>query len=243
VLAGPTDDGVERLRAYGWNPEAVRQVAENRAAEERAQVARLNADPKWRRGRLRNVVMAREVIIELFDALNEALEARGCDFSDVWTDREAAREIPSTMPSTDVAVTLKTAAHRNPQKGWLRNDIYDIDALSVAVLYCDIVVTEKHAHHVLQAERAPSRMDTVLLYRLGDLPRHSEICAESSWSRSEQRWTPLALNGVLLLRRPLARRINSFRELKRHVLCVIDHVPDDEDGRGCLEVELTQLVR
>jgi hypothetical protein len=60
--------------------------------------------------------MAREVIIELFDALNEALEARGCDFSDVWTDREAAREIPSTMPSTDVAVTLKTAAHRNPQR-------------------------------------------------------------------------------------------------------------------------------
>jgi hypothetical protein len=171
VLAGPSDDEVEQLRAYGWNPEAVQQVAENRAAEERAQVARLNADPRWRRGRLRDVVMAREVIIELFEALNEALEARGRDFSDVWTDREAACEIPSAMPSTDVAVTLKAAAHRNPHKGWQRNDIYDIDALSVAVPYCDIVVTEKHAHYVLQAERIPSRMNTILLWRLGDLLR------------------------------------------------------------------------
>jgi hypothetical protein len=172
VLAGPADDEVEQLRAYGWNPEASRQIAENRAAEERAQVARLNADPKWRRGRLRDVVMARELIIELFDALKEALEARGCDFSDVWTDREAARQIPSAMPSTDVAVTLKTAAHKNPDKGWLPNDIYDIDALSVALPYCDIVVTEKHSHHVLQAARVPGRMDTVLLCRLGELPKH-----------------------------------------------------------------------
>lgn len=172
VLAGPTDAEVERLRAYGWNPEAARQVAENRAAEERAQVARLNADPKWRRGRLRDVVLARELIIELVEALNEALEARGCDFSAVWTDREAAREIVRAMPSTDVAVTLKTNGHKNHDKSWLPNDIYDIDALSVAVPYCDIVVTEKHAHHVLQAERVPNRMDTILLCRLGELPKH-----------------------------------------------------------------------
>jgi hypothetical protein len=174
VLAGPTDDDVKQLRAYGWNPEAARQVAEDRAAEERAQVARLNADPKWRRGRLSDVVMARELNIELLEALNEALGARDCDFSAVWTDREAVRETVRAMPSTDVAVTLKTAAHKNPDKGWLPNDIYDIDALSVAVPYCDVVVTEKHAHHVLQTARVPSRMDTVLLCRLGDLPKHLE---------------------------------------------------------------------
>jgi hypothetical protein len=178
ALAGPTDEEVKELRAYGWNPEAARQIAENRAAQERAQTARLNGDPRWRRGRLRDVVMAREVIIELFDALNEALEARGCDFSDVWTDREAARDIVNAMPSSDVAVTLKTAAHKNPDKGWLPNDIYDIDALSVAVPYCDIVVTEKHAHHVLQAERVPNRTGTILLCRLGELPEHLSIPAE-----------------------------------------------------------------
>ncbi len=172
VLAGPTDDEVERLRPYGWNPEPVRQVADNRAAQERELVAILDAEPRWRRGRLRDVVMGREVMIELLDALIEALEARGCDTSSVFTDREAARGIITAMPSSDVAVTLKTAAHRNPQKGWLRNDIHDIDALSVAVPYCDIVVTEKHAHHVLQTARVPSRMNTVLLRRLGDLARH-----------------------------------------------------------------------
>ena len=54
--------------------------------------------------------------------------------------------------------------------------------------------------------------------------------------------TPLALNGVLLLRRPLARRINSFREFKRNIVCVIDRVPYDEYGHGRLEMEFTQLV-
>jgi hypothetical protein len=54
---------------------------------------------------------------------------------------------------------------------------------------------------------------------------------------------PLALNGVFLLRCPLARRINSFRKLKRNIVCVIDHVPYDEYGRGRVEMELTQLVR
>jgi hypothetical protein len=169
VLAGPADINVELLRSYGWNPEAIRQVAEARAAEERAQVARLDANPRWRRGRLRDVIMAREVIIELFDLLSEELKERRSDFADVWMDKRAVRELISSMPSTDIAVTLKTAAHRNRDKRWLPNDIFDIDALSVAVPYCGIVVTEKHAHHVLTTERVADRTGTILLRRLGDL--------------------------------------------------------------------------
>lgn len=41
-----------------------------RAAQERELVALLDAEPRWRRGRLRHVVAARETIIELFDMLH-----------------------------------------------------------------------------------------------------------------------------------------------------------------------------
>lgn len=60
--------------------------------------------------------------------------------------------------------------HRNRSKCWITNDIYDIDALSLAVPYCDIVVTEKACHHLLQAAGLSARMRTTSLRRLVDLP-------------------------------------------------------------------------
>src|SRR5688572_22393889 len=40
-------------------------------------------------------------------------------------------------------MALKTAWHRNRDIPWSANDIYDIDAMALAVPYCDVVVTEK----------------------------------------------------------------------------------------------------
>jgi hypothetical protein len=74
------------------------------------------------------------------------------------------------MPSTEVCIELKTAWHRNRDKAWTANDICDIDALSLAVPYCDVVVTEKACHHVLATAGLGQRMHTALLRRLDDLP-------------------------------------------------------------------------
>ncbi len=74
-----------------------------------------------------------------------------------------------SMPSTDVSVALKTAWHRNRDKPWSANDVYDIDALALAVPCCDIVVTEKACHHTLVSTGMDVRMNTVLLR---DLPSH-----------------------------------------------------------------------
>jgi hypothetical protein len=170
VLRGPTDDEVAELRAYGWNPEAVIQIAGNRAAEERAQTNRLDAESRWRRGRLHDLVSARELIIEFQNILPRALKEQGLALTDVASDKESARRLVRSMPSTEVSIALKTAWHRNRDKQWNANDIYDIDAMALAVPYCDIVVTEKACHHVLQASRLGQRMHTALLRSLDDLP-------------------------------------------------------------------------
>jgi hypothetical protein len=73
------------------------------------------------------------------------------------------------MPSGDVSETLITAAHRNPQKQWTANDIFDIDALSVAVPYCQVVVTERHAGRTLPVAGLPARLGTDVLATLDDL--------------------------------------------------------------------------
>jgi hypothetical protein len=43
------------------------------------------------------------------------------------------------MPGAEVAGVLKTARHRDATRTWRSNDMSDLDALTVALPYCDVV--------------------------------------------------------------------------------------------------------
>lgn len=73
------------------------------------------------------------------------------------------------MPSGDTWISLLTGAHRNPQSQWRPNDIFDFDALSVAIPYCDVVVTDRHACRLANAARLPDRLDTKVIATLDEL--------------------------------------------------------------------------
>ena len=47
------------------------------------------------------------------------------------------------IPSLRIAVDLKVELFRNPAKPWSMNAIHDIDALSMAVPYCHVVVPDR----------------------------------------------------------------------------------------------------
>jgi hypothetical protein len=119
---------------------------------------------------LDDLVSARELIIEFKNIRPRALEERGLVLTDVMWDPESGRRLVRSMPSTDVSIALKAAWHRNGQRAWEVNDIYDIDALALATPYCDVVVTEKACHHILNSAKMAERMNTSLLHRLADLP-------------------------------------------------------------------------
>lgn len=172
TLAGPTADEEPGLRAEGWDPNAAYEVAERRAGQEREQVARFDADPAWRRGRLRDVIAAREVAIEVNSMLWEGLNARGVSIEEAFPDVDANRRAWDSMPSFDVAVTLKAAYHRDAMHKWTPNDILDIDALSSTVPYCDIVATDAQAASHLNGSGAAARHDTIVLSRTSDLTKH-----------------------------------------------------------------------
>jgi hypothetical protein len=161
VLRGPTDAEAPALRASGWDPTVARRIATERASQEREQAARLAAEPRWRRGRLRDVVAARYLAIEATPMLGESLARYCLSLQEIGGgDVEDARRFTDAMPSADVHISLLTAAHSNPQTSWVPNDIFDIDALSVAVGYCDVVVSERHATHVLKAAGVADRLGT-----------------------------------------------------------------------------------
>jgi hypothetical protein len=145
------------------------EVTRKRAQQENEQAARLAEEPRWRRGRLRDVVAARYLALEIETTVNETSVRLGIDFPALFPEPDAARRFTDSMPSADVWITLLTARHRNPQTPWTVNDIHDADALSVAVPYCDFVATERHAAHLLHAEGLPKRVATTVVTTLDEL--------------------------------------------------------------------------
>ncbi|MCE2458925.1 MAG: hypothetical protein J4G14_14120 [Dehalococcoidia bacterium] len=107
AIEGPTPQREPGLRALGWNPEAIVRMAEQKASEEIAQVQRFNDYPNWRRGRIRDVITAREVSLEIGDIFEEGFAARGTRAADHFYARKPddLRSIYGAMPSLDVAVT------------------------------------------------------------------------------------------------------------------------------------------
>ncbi|MCA1708621.1 MAG: hypothetical protein LC808_37205 [Actinobacteria bacterium] len=173
VLEGPEDSEVPALRAQGWDPTVARRIAQQRANQETDLQAQLASSAEFSRGeRLRDVILAREVWLELREFLDEALALRGRTLAEVIGDEQGkvpARALVRAMPSSEVAAVLKTEDHRNKDKRWQPNDIFDVDALALAVPYCDVVVTERHRCHVLRTARVTTQMNTVVLSSLSDL--------------------------------------------------------------------------
>jgi len=168
VLRGPTGEDVADMRARGWDPTVARRIAEDRAQSERELAQRLIAEPEYR-DRARDVVSARYMAFELVDVLNEAVGDHGLDLAELVDDIDTARRLTDSMPSGDAWISLLTAAHRNPQSHWRPNDIFDFDALSVAIPYCDVVVTDRHACSLANAARLPSRLNTKVIATLDEL--------------------------------------------------------------------------
>jgi len=172
VITGPTPAEEPEMRKRGWNPSSNYEIAERRAAQEIDQVSRFDQYPAWRQGLIRDVVAAREVEIEIHNALSRGLSLRGTTIAATFPVPEDTRSALDSMPSFDVAVTLKTEYHRNPSHPWTQNDIHDIDAMGSTIPYCDIVVTDKAvASHVNQTKLA-QRLGTVVISQLSDLPQH-----------------------------------------------------------------------
>jgi hypothetical protein len=168
VIDGPTPDEEDELGGLGWDPSGASEVAQRREAQEIEQVERFNLDARWRRGRIRDVVAVREVLIEVQDELWRGLASRGVELEAVFSGEEEFRRAFDSMPSLDVAITLKTALHRDPMHRWTQNDIHDIDALGSTLPYCDIVVTDKAmASHVMRASLA-ERLHTTVVSRVSD---------------------------------------------------------------------------
>ena len=79
-------------------------------------------------------------------------------------------EFADRIPTLRVAVELKLRRFSNTSKKWGINDLRDIDALSRAVPYCDVVVADKEMAGFATQARIHEDYGTRIISRLSELP-------------------------------------------------------------------------
>jgi hypothetical protein len=85
------------------------------------------------------------------------------------TPPESVHAFIARLPSAFAWATLRHWKHRDLTHPWEQHDWTDISALSVAVPYCDIVITERRWAHMIKATRLAERHDTEVGYGLRSL--------------------------------------------------------------------------
>lgn len=174
MLQGPSDEDLVELRKDpDYRPEAAIASLQSRVEWEVATQRVLNQEPKWRRGRLRDVICGREVLHEWGDVLTRLRvdRVRRSGVPSFGLSDAELRCLLGSLPHAQVAVSVKTRMHKNPRHNWTANDLTDIDAMSVAYAYCEAVFPDKAVRHALLNSKELRTMGTFV-------PRHPDELAE-----------------------------------------------------------------
>lgn len=170
VIEGPSPQEEADFRAEGYRPNLILERFTEEAVAEQTWALLLDEESRWRRGRLRDAVSAREILFHINDTLKTAANARGVHaFEDILRGAENPRRAFDAMPSFDVAVTLKTAFHRNGRHQWRNNHIHDIHALASTLPYCDVVLTDREMAAQVRRSKLDRRLGAIVLHDLDDL--------------------------------------------------------------------------
>lgn len=167
ILEGPDAARAAEMRATGYQPEIPQQRVRDNASFEQDWSRQVN--PYRTTHHLRDLVLARHLSLELIDMITEELLARDLTMDQLVVNRDVSRRRMMSMPSTATMVSLLAQYHQDPSKSWKQNDMYDIDALAIAVPYCDIVFTDAAARDAVIRRQLHVAMNTVLPRRPGEL--------------------------------------------------------------------------
>jgi hypothetical protein len=81
-------------------------------------------------------------------------------------------KLAESMPLIYVTSELHRLREGAVQQPWSMNDLTDIDALSRAVVHCDIVVTERQWATLVIRAALDEKYQTIVLHDLEELPPH-----------------------------------------------------------------------
>jgi hypothetical protein len=151
-----------------FDPWAHTKVEQTYHQSEEALSKKLRDEGYSRGDKLRRAMLA-SGLMDILDPLNEALARARITVDDGLGDtREELTEFLRDVRSRWVLYEMRRDLHARGHHE--AGDMRDLAALSVAVAYCDIVVTEKQWVHVLTTAKVDEMMQTTLLSNVKVLP-------------------------------------------------------------------------
>lgn len=169
IIDGPSSKAERSSMIPYVQVDDVADVMSARLKQEESLRDAFNQNPNCRKGRIRDYVMTRSVKDDILPTVVGQLAKRGVVDTELFGSRDRVREVFDSMPSCDVMVTIKTMYHRNSAHMWSTNDIYDIDALSMAMPYCDVVLTDRAVTAQANSSQLASRLNTIVSHELESL--------------------------------------------------------------------------
>jgi hypothetical protein len=122
------------------------------------------------RGRLEDVMTA-TAIADIHGPLLAVCARLGVDPGRLLAaGAEVLGPLVGAIPSRWVEREMRRLRHANPQKRWEGNDLNDVMALSIAVPYCDVVVTERQWVNFADRAELGRRFNTAVINDLPKLP-------------------------------------------------------------------------
>jgi len=168
VLMGPPE-GID-LTGSGYDPQAHRAVEENFVTYEEAFARELQN--RGFSGRAPDEVDAQTLFL-IAGPIAEACQRAGLHpamFGGIT--KEFLLEFLADLPVEFAMCELRRLQHQNPGRSWRKSDLYDLHALSMAVVHCDVVVAERHWSHMMKRAGLDLRNETVVLTDIRDLGKH-----------------------------------------------------------------------
>jgi hypothetical protein len=158
-------------RIPDYDPYAARREADKELASFNVMVRTLRTNPEIR-ARPLDAICSRQFLFEFHDNYTRALLKAGYSSNrrPPLNSKKALTDFLMSMPSRRVATMMQFHYLKDLQRDWSINDLRDIAALSKAIPYCDIVVTDNKAWDAaVNRAHLGQEFGTTVLRRLADL--------------------------------------------------------------------------
>jgi len=174
LLSGPADSEIPGLLQVGYvMPREHENIKGNRLEREASFVQQALQIKSREELRLR--LFVRELTQSYGVVLQEILTEYHLSIQSVVSgNRSKSRaqmiEFGERVPTLRISAEMKLEIFRNPNRAWTWNMLRDIDALSVALPYCHVVVVDRDALDLVRRTGAPNRYGTTVTANLEELP-------------------------------------------------------------------------
>jgi hypothetical protein len=168
------------FQAPNYDPQAGRTVAKAFAGEQERMrtVRRPNG---YHRGDKNRRATSVEVFGEFEKGITAALNAAGLHWGHVYDSGQTGMErLIQLTPMMAVHLELRRLRHEASPKPWEENDLNDLSALSRAIVYCDVVVTERVWTDFVERTDLEDRFGTKVLRDLTEIVPYAISAAQAA---------------------------------------------------------------